>query len=69
MTEFRAQFLETKPRYKFLELSRPSRLGKTVFASRLCPVGLEMLELNCVAGTEPDPRAYRLSRHGLLEFD
>ena len=69
VTEFQAQFLQTRHRYKFLVLSGPSRLGKTVFASSICPTTLETLELNCAAGTEPDLRAYRLSRHGLLLFD
>ena len=46
-----------------------SRLGKTVFARTLAPPGTDVLEINCAAGTEPDLRAYRLTRHGLLLFD
>ena len=50
-------------------LQRPSRLGKTVFARTLAPPGTEVLELNRAAGTEPELRAYRLTRHGLILFD
>ena len=35
----------------------------------MAPPGTEVLELNCAAGTEPDLRAYRLCRHGLILFD
>lgn len=56
-------------RYKCLVLQRPSRLGKTVFARTLAPPGTEVLELNRAAGTEPELRAYRLTRHGLILFD
>lgn len=56
-------------RYKFLVLQGPSRLGKTVFARSLAPIGTEVLELNCAAGVEPDLRAYRLTVHGLVLFD
>ena len=44
-------------------------LGKTVSARTLAPPGTSVLEINCAAGTEPDLRAYRLPRHGLLLFD
>ena len=67
--EFQKQFDEPKHRYKFLVLAGPSRLGKTVFARSLVPAGLEVLEVNCAAGKEPDVRAYRLKRHGLILFD
>ena len=50
-------------------LSGPSRLGKTAFARTLCDPGFETLEINCAGGAEPDLRAYRLSKHGLLLFD
>ena len=67
--EFQAQFGLALHRYKFLVLAGPSRLGKTVFARSLAPAGTETLEVNCAAGQEPDLRAYRLSRHGLILFD
>ena len=63
------QYCAYAHRYKCLVLHGPSRLGKTVFARTLAPPGTEVLELNCAAGTEPDLRAYRLTRHGLLLFD
>ena len=63
------QFQTPLRRYKFLVLSGPSRVGKTVYAQSLCPDQLPTLEMNCAAGTEPDMRAYRLSKHGLLIFD
>ena len=64
-----AQFEQALHRYKFLVLQGPSRLGKTAFARSLCGPSEETLEINCAAGTEPDLRAYRLSRHGLILFD
>ena len=69
MDEFLAQFQEAKQRYKFLVLAGPSRLGKTVYARSLAPVGFDCLEINCSSGQEPDIRAYRLSRHGVILFD
>ena len=66
---FLNQFKRPRHRYKFLVLSGPSRLGKTAFARTLCDTGLETLEINCAGGSEPDMRAYRLSKHGLVLFD
>ena len=66
---FVEQFKEVAHRYKFLVLSGPSRVGKTAFARSLCDPGMETLEINCASGAEPDLRAYRLSRHGVLLFD
>ena len=63
------QYCAYAHRYKCLVLQGPSKLGKTVFARTLAPPGTEVLELNCAAGTEPDLRAYRLTRHGLILFD
>ena len=56
-------------RYRCLVLQGPSRLGKTVVVRTLAPEGFEVLEPKCAAGTEPDLRAYRLTRHGLLLLD
>ena len=67
--EFVAQFEQAKQRYKFLVLAGPSRVGKTVYARSLAPIGTECLEVNCSSGQEPDIRAYRLSRHGVILFD
>ena len=67
--DFVAQFQHAKQRYKFLVLAGPSRVGKTVYARSLAPIGTECLEVNCSSGKEPDIRAYRLSRHGVILFD
>ena len=66
---FVRQFEQPLHRYKFLVLAGPSRVGKTAFARSLCEEGLEVLEVNCAGGTEPNLRAYRLTRHGLILFD
>ena len=63
------QFDKPRHRYKFLVLQGPSRVGKTAFARSLCDPGFETLEINCASGAEPDLRAYRLSKHGLILFD
>ena len=66
---FVKQFDEALPRYKFLVLAGPSKVGKTAFARSLCEAGMEVLEVNCASGEEPNLRAYRLSQHGLILFD
>jgi len=66
---FLDQFKMPRHRYKFLVLSGPSRLGKTAFARTLCDTGLMTLEIDCAGGLEPDMRAYRLRKHGLVLFD
>ena len=66
---FIQQFDEVLHRYKFLVLAGPSRVGKTAFARSLCIEGKEVLEVNCASGMEPNLRAYRLRRHGLILFD
>ena len=63
------QYATARHRYKFLVLQGPSQLGKTAFARSLCDPGLETLEVNCASGDEPDLRAYRLRKHGLVLFD
>ena len=63
------QYATDRHRYKFLVLQGPSQLGKTAFARSLCDPGLETLEVNCASGDEPDLRAYRLRKHGLVLFD
>ena len=64
-----AQYAEMLPRYKFLVLTGPSRLGKTAFARSLAVQGMETLEVNCASGAEPDLRAYRLATHDCVLFD
>ena len=66
---FVRQFDEPLHRYKFLVLAGPSRVGKTAFARSLCEKDKEVLEINCASGEEPNLRAYRLRRHGLILFD
>ena len=66
---FLRQFETPLHRYKFLVLSGPSRVGKTAFARTLCDEGKEVLEVNCASGDEPNLRAYRLRRHGMILFD
>ena len=69
VNEFLRQFETPLHRYKFLVLSGPSRVGKTAFARSLCATGMEVLELNCASGKEPELRAYRLSKHDLILYD
>ena len=66
---FKRQFDQAIHRYKFLVLSGPSMVGKTAFARSLCDPGCETLEINCASGAEPELRAYRLRKHGLILFD
>ena len=66
---FVRQFDQALHRYKCLVLSGPSKVGKTAFARSLCDPGFETLEVNCASGAEPELRAYRLSKHGLILFD
>ena len=63
------QFDRDLHRYKCLLLSGPSRVGKTAYARSLCGPGFETLEVNWSSGAEPELRAYRLSKHGLILFD
>ena len=66
---FLNQFKTPRPRYKFLVLSGPSRVGKTAFACSLCEPTAQTLELNCSSGAEPDMRGYRFRKHDLVLFD
>ena len=63
------QYSAIRSRYSFLVLSGPTQMGKTMYARSLTPEGKEFLEINCSAGHEPDLRAFRFSRHGLVLFD
>ena len=69
VSEFLAQFDQCRHRYKFLVITGPSRLGKTMFARTLAKPGWTTLELNCAGGSEPDLRAYRLREHDCIVFD
>ena len=66
---WQAQYASILQRYKFLILSGPSRMGKTVFARSLCDPSKQVLEVNCASGREPDLRAYRIRTHDLILFD
>ena len=66
---FHNQFKKPQHRYKFLVVSGPSRVGKTASARSLCEPGLQTSELNCSSGAEPDLKAYRFRRHGLILHD
>jgi hypothetical protein len=65
---FLRQFERPRPRYNFLVIDGPSRLGKTAFARSLAPLG-ETLELNMAGGASPDLRAYSPLTHDVLLFD
>lgn len=67
--EWQRQFDQLLWRYRYLVLEGPTRMGKTAFAMNLCPSGLDVLEINCASGDEPDLRGYRYGLHGLLLFD
>ena len=66
---FLNQFKKPRHRYKFLVLAGPSRVGKTAFARSLCEPGMEIVEVNCASGAEPNLKAYRFRKHGLILFD
>ena len=66
---FLNQFKKPRHRYRFLVLAGPSRVGKTAFARSLCGPGMEILEVNCSSGAEPDLKAYRFRRHEVVLFD
>ena len=63
------QFVTPSHRYRFLVLSGPSKVGKTAFARSFCADGMQVLEVNCASGAEPELRAYRLSKHDVILFD
>ena len=69
MEEWKAQYNVMLPRYNFLVLAGPSRMGKTAFARSLAAEGMHTLEVNCASGAEPDMRAYRLATHDCVLFD
>ena len=69
VTQFLEQFDTCQYRYKYLVITGPSRLGKTMFARTLAKAGWKALELNCCGGCEPDLRAYRLREHDCVIFD
>ena len=68
MTKWLKQFDHVEPRYRYLVLTGPSKMGKTAFARCLAKAGMDTLELNCAAGSEPDLRAYRLGLHDCIVF-
>ena len=69
IVKWKLQYENMMHRYQFLVLEGPSRMGKTVYARSLASDASKALEINCSAGTEPDLRAYRLSRHSVIIFD
>ena len=64
-----ATFDELRARYQFCVLDGPSGMGKTAYARSKCPSGMEVLEINCAAGGDPDLRPYTYGRHGLILCD
>lgn len=62
------QYRRPQPRFKFLVLDGPTRVGKTLFARALCREG-EVLELNMAGGAMVDLRDYDVIKHELLLFD
>ena len=63
------QYDNVLERYQFLVLDGRSKTGKTIFARSLCPKGLQVYEINCAAGGEPDFRDYVFGRDGLILCD
>jgi hypothetical protein len=67
-SEFLPQFTRPSFRRKFLVLSGPTQVGKTVYARSL--FGHEAtLELNCSGVLQPDLRAFDPLRHKCIIFD
>ena len=66
--EWIAEHRRLQWRYKFLILNGASMLGKTRYALGLVPPG-RGLELNCIAGNEPDLRGYDPTETDLILFD
>lgn len=66
---WRAQYASTKERYKFLVLSGPSRVGKTLFTKSLVPDGAKMWECTCSNGQTPDLRGFKFTEHKLVLYD
>ena len=67
--EWDCQYDEILERYKFLVLDGPSKTGKTIFARSRCPQRIQVYEINCAAGGEPDFRDYVWLTHGLILCD
>jgi hypothetical protein len=65
---WREQYRHVMPRYKFLVLDGPSRLGKTEFVRGLLSPD-EFLEVNASGGQELDLRGFRVHEHRLVLFD
>lgn len=63
------QYEELRERYNFLVLEGPSKTGKTAYGRSKCPPGMQVLEINCASGAEPDLRSYLYGRDGLVLCD
>ena len=69
VTMWQAQYAASRPRYGFLVLDGPSRMGKTQFARCLSQAPGGVLEINMAGSAKVDLRLYDPLVHDVLLFD
>ena len=66
---FLPHFESIKPRYPFLVLEGPSKVGKTSYAKHITGDVSEVFEVNCASCPEPDLRDFDPEKHKAILFD